>query len=116
MLIAAFVSSETIDGPWRYAYSQSLLPLEKLISPELHSWQLLHLKLAVILPSEIPEPSKRETFAASLRVGMECSGAFRGDRVTFVPSAELYMRNMLAFVIVVPCARATQEYVVGADN
>ena len=54
--------------------------------------------------------------AASLCVGMTCPEVLLGETVTFWPSAELYMMNMLALLIIVPCASATQEYDVGADS
>ena len=114
--IATFVSSELIGDPWRCAYSQLLLLLWRLMVPVAQLVQLPHRTLAVILPLAIPEPSRRETSTTLLCVGITCPGAFRGESVTFLPSAELYMRNMLALLIIVPCASATQEYAVGADN
>ena len=78
--------------------------------------QLLHRTLAVILPFDIPEPSSKAMSVAPLYVGMMWPVVFLGEIVTFWPFAELYMRKMLALLIIVPCARATQAYVVGADN
>lgn len=56
--IIAFVSSELIGEPWRYAYIQSLLPPLRFIEPVLHLSQFSQRTLAVIFPLEIPEPSK----------------------------------------------------------
>ena len=75
----------------------------------LHLSQLSQRTLAVILPLEIPEPSSRVYRAVSSWVGMLCPVVVLAERVMLLPSAELYMRNMFALLIIVPCARATQE-------
>lgn len=61
--------------------------------PPVHELQLPHLTLAVIIPLLIPDPSSRDTSAASLYSGMTFPFPSRGESVTFWPSAEAYLWN-----------------------
>lgn len=63
-----------------------------------------------------PDPLKTVIFAAVSCSGITCPVPNLGETVTFFPSDDVYMTNMLEPVIDEPWPRATHSYDVGADN
>lgn len=61
--------------------------------PPVHVLQLLHLTLAIIFPLETPDPSIKVTFASVSYRGITLPLPSLGERVTFWPSAEVYLRS-----------------------
>jgi hypothetical protein len=85
----ADVSGELTASPFLTAQIQALLLSVGLIEPPLHERQLSHRTLATMLPSDCtPDPPKRVTDAAELKLGWLWPVPDLGDNVTFpVPSA-----------------------------
>lgn len=67
--------------------------------PPLQLEQLAQRMLAVMVLPSTPEPSSRVICADDETEGSLCPEAVRGETVTFEPSADWYMMNMLAPLI-----------------